>query len=350
MIRISPIFFMLLVVILSACGNLEWPPKSTGIGYSGNEIGLVNFARNTHKSPLTLSPQKKAKNFLESRIGENSREHIVANGETLWRIAQAHNTDIYELAILNQIEPPFRIYVGQSLILSNSPGKPLKLAAFKRTQGISREEFPLPTNSEKKLLAKGAPKIKTANDNLAFLAINPGTKPQTKRGTISSTHPPKISKRKLEKLYGTMLPPVRKGSLFIWPVKGTLISRFGAKGRELHNDGVNIMAPKGTVVRSAGSGIVAYAGNELRGFGNLLLVKHGNGWVTAYAHNEILTVRRGDKVKKGQAIARVGSSGNVFRPQLHFEIRKGNKAVDPILKISNINGRRATVHKRISKS
>ena len=94
---------------------------------------------------------------------------------------------------------------------------------------------------------------------------------------------------------------------------------------------------------------MAYAGNELRGFGNLLLIKHGNGWVTAYAHNEILTVRRGDKVKKGQAVARVGSSGNESRPQLHFEIRKGNKAVDPILKISNINGRRTRVHKRISK-
>ena len=146
-----------------------------------------------------------------------------------------------------------------------------------------------------------------------------------------------------------MLPPAREGSLFIWPVKGKLISSFGAKGRGLHNDGVNIMAPKGTVVRSAGSGIVAYAGNELRGFGNLLLIKHGNGWVTAYAHNEILTVRRGDKVKKGQAVARVGSSGNVFRPQLHFEIRKGNKAIDPILKISSINGRSITMNKLISK-
>ena len=349
MIRISPIFFMLFVVILSACGNLEWPPKSTGIGYLGDEISLANSARHIQQSTLTPSPQKKAKNFLENRIGENSREHIVANGETLWRIAQAHNTDIYELAILNQIEPPFRIFVGQSLILSNSQRKPLKLAAFKRTQEISRAEFPPPTNSEKKLLTKGVPKIKTVNDNLTFLAMNPGTKPQTKRGTISSTHPPKISKRKLGKLYRTMLPPARKGSLFIWPVKGKLISRFGAKGRGLHNDGVNIMAPKGTVVRSAGSGVVAYAGNELRGFGNLLLIKHSNGWVTAYAHNEILIVHRGDKVKKGQAVARVGSSGNVIRPQLHFEIRKGNKAVDPILKISNIMGRRITVHKRISK-
>ena len=76
MIRISPIFFMLLVVILSACGNLEWPPKSTGIGYSGNEIGLVNSARDTHKSPLTLSPQKKPKNSLENRIGDNFREIV----------------------------------------------------------------------------------------------------------------------------------------------------------------------------------------------------------------------------------------------------------------------------------
>ena len=336
---------MLLVVTLSACGSLEWPPNSTGIGYSGNEIGLVN----TQKFPLTLSPQKKAKKSLKSRIGDNSREHVVANGETLWRIAQAHNTDIYELAILNQIEPPFRIFVGQSLMISNSPGKPLKLAAFKRTQEISREEIRPPTSSEIKLHKRGTPKIKIANDNLTFLAINPGTKPQTKKRPIFLTKPTKNSTRKLRKLYGTILPPVRKGSLFIWPVRGTLISSFGAKGRGLHNDGVNIMAPKGTVVRSAGSGIVAYAGNELRGFGNLLLIKHGNGWVTAYAHNEILTVRRGDKVKKGQAVARVGSSGNVFRPQLHFEIRKGNKALDPILNISNINGRRTKVHKRISK-
>ena len=349
MIRMSPIFFIPLVAILSSCGSLEWPPKSTVIGNSSNEIGLVNSVRNTLKSPPTISREKKGKNFLENQIGKTSGEHIVANGETLWRIAQAYNTDIYELAILNQLEPPFRIFVGQSLILSNSPGKPLKLGAFKRIQEISRDEFPPPTISEKSLLKKGASKIKTTNDNLAFLAINPGAKPQTKKRTISSTIPPKISKRKLGKLFGTMLPPVRKGSLFIWPVNGTLISRFGAKGRGLHNDGVNILAPKGTVVRSAGSGIVAYAGNELRGFGNLLLIKHGNGWVTAYAHNEILTVRRGDKVKKGQAVARVGSSGNVFRPQLHFEIRKGNEALDPILNISNINGRRTKVHKRISK-
>ena len=110
------------------------------------------------------------------------------------------------------------------------------------------------------------------------------------------------------------------------------------------------MAPVGSVVRAAGSGVVAYAGNELRGFGNLLLIKHGKGWVTAYAHNRNLIVRRGEKVSQGQVIAYVGNSGNVSRPQLHFEIRKGNKAIDPIFSISRVRGSRAAVKFSGSKS
>ena len=108
-----------------------------------------------------------------------------------------------------------------------------------------------------------------------------------------------------------------------------MISGFGATGKGRHNDGINIAAPRGTPVKAAENGVVAYAGNELRGFGNLLLIKHDGGWVTAYAHNEALLVRRGDRVRKGQTIARVGSSGGVSTPQLHFELRRGKNAVDP---------------------
>ena len=93
---------------------------------------------------------------------------------------------------------------------------------------------------------------------------------------------------------------------------------------------------------------MAYAGNELRGFGNLLLIKHGNGWVTAYAHNDSLAVRRGEKVRRGQVIAHVGNSGNVVQPQLHFEIRKGNKAVDPMRQISHLTNRRTVQRRRTS--
>ncbi|MDP6109550.1 MAG: M23 family metallopeptidase [Rhodospirillales bacterium] len=92
----------------------------------------------------------------------------------------------------------------------------------------------------------------------------------------------------------------------------------------------NTAAPRGAPVVAAEKGVVAYAGNELRGFGNLLLLKHSGGWITAYAHNETLLVKRGDKIRKGQTIAKVGSSGSVQKPQLHFELRKGKKAINPI--------------------
>jgi murein DD-endopeptidase MepM/ murein hydrolase activator NlpD len=118
--------------------------------------------------------------------------------------------------------------------------------------------------------------------------------------------------------------------LFGWPVSGRIISTFGPAAGGTHNDGINIAAPEGTTVAAAESGTIAYAGNELRGFGNLLLVKHDGGWVTAYAHNQVLLVKKGDRVRRGQAIARVGSTGGVGAPQLHFELRSGTKAVDPL--------------------
>ena len=108
-----------------------------------------------------------------------------------------------------------------------------------------------------------------------------------------------------------------------------MVSRFGAKAKGLHNDGINIATRRGVPVLAADHGVVAYAGNELRGFGNLLLIKHSEGWVTAYAHNQVLLVKRGQSIKKGQSIARVGSTGTVNTPQLYFELRKGKRAVDP---------------------
>lgn len=117
---------------------------------------------------------------------------------------------------------------------------------------------------------------------------------------------------------------------FLWPVSGDVISAFGPKGNGLFNDGINIAAARGAPVRAAESGVVAYAGNELRGFGNMILIKHADGWVTAYAHADELMVAKGERVSKGQVIARVGSTGSVETPQLHFEMRKGKKAVDPM--------------------
>ncbi|RAI26297.1 hypothetical protein CH338_30840 [Rhodoplanes elegans] len=122
----------------------------------------------------------------------------------------------------------------------------------------------------------------------------------------------------------------RNGALsFRWPVKGRVIAGFG-KTNGQQNDGINLAVPEGTAVRAAEDGIVAYAGSELKGYGNLVLIRHANGFVTAYAHNSELMVKRNDQVRRGQVIAKSGQTGSVSAPQLHFEIRKGSAPVDPV--------------------
>ncbi|MBF0373497.1 MAG: M23 family metallopeptidase, partial [Alphaproteobacteria bacterium] len=124
-------------------------------------------------------------------------------------------------------------------------------------------------------------------------------------------------------------PPPMSRSGFGWPLEGKVVQGYGTIAKGQRNDGINIKAARGTPIKAAQDGVVAYAGNELRGFGNLLLIKHADGWMTAYGHADELLVGRGDMVKRGQAVAKVGGSGNVGEPQLHFEIRKGVQAVDP---------------------
>jgi murein DD-endopeptidase MepM/ murein hydrolase activator NlpD len=117
---------------------------------------------------------------------------------------------------------------------------------------------------------------------------------------------------------------------FRWPVRGRVIAGYGAKNNGKQNDGINLAVPEGTPVKAAEDGVVAYAGNELKGYGNLVLIRHSNGFVTAYAHASELLVKRGETIKRGQTIAKSGQSGEVASPQLHFEIRKGSTPVDPL--------------------
>jgi murein DD-endopeptidase MepM/ murein hydrolase activator NlpD len=114
---------------------------------------------------------------------------------------------------------------------------------------------------------------------------------------------------------------------FRWPARGRVITGFGGSGS---NEGINIAVPEGTPVKAAEGGTVAYAGSEVKGYGNLVLIRHDNGYVSAYAHNGDVEVKRGQKVNRGQVIAKSGQSGNVTSPQLHFEIRKGSTPVDPM--------------------
>lgn len=128
-------------------------------------------------------------------------------------------------------------------------------------------------------------------------------------------------------------PKLASKNRFIWPVAGKVISRFGAKSGGLYNDGVNIAAPEGAPVYASMDGQVVYAGNDLPSYGNLLILRHKNGWLTAYAHTQKIVVQKGQKVKLGQKIASVGKTGNVQTPQVHFGIREGRKPLDPVLKV-----------------
>jgi murein DD-endopeptidase MepM/ murein hydrolase activator NlpD len=120
------------------------------------------------------------------------------------------------------------------------------------------------------------------------------------------------------------------GEKFRWPARGRVIAPFGTRPDGTHNDGINIAVPLGTEIHAAESGRVAYAGNELKGYGNLVLIRHDGGWVSAYAHAEQILVKRDEVVRRGQVIAQAGKTGSVDQPQLHFELRHGAKPVDPL--------------------
>jgi murein DD-endopeptidase MepM/ murein hydrolase activator NlpD len=169
-------------------------------------------------------------------------------------------------------------------------------------------------DKSEKAVAKTAEPEKKQNDaKLDAIAKKPASTDQTPTGSVHSEDAAQIS------------PAEGVAAEFRWPARGRIILGFKSGA----NDGINIAVPEGTSVKAAESGVVAYAGSELKGYGNLVLIRHPNGFVTAYANNGELEVKRGDTVKRGQIIAKSGQSGNVSSPQLHFELRKGSTPVDP---------------------
>jgi murein DD-endopeptidase MepM/ murein hydrolase activator NlpD len=155
---------------------------------------------------------------------------------------------------------------------------------------------------------------------------------KAKNSTQSKTTQKKTETKAEQKTVQNQTPKIaaRSSSKFSWPVRGTILSHYGAKTGGLYNDGINISAALNTAVVAAENGVVAYAGNEVRGMGNLIIIQHADGWMTVYAHMNSMAVRRGARVSVGQKIGTVGKTGKVTSPQLHFEIRKGTKAYNPI--------------------
>lgn len=241
--------------------------------------------------------------------------HVVNSGESLSGIAARYGLSSRDLSAANNITDPNAIRIGQRLRI---PSGPTTVAAAQPAQA------PAP------VAAAGLPQRKPAARRVAEAAP---AKPIPVTRTAKAMEPDPIItgsvSKKTETQPAAAPAQARSGPSFRWPVRGRIISAFGDKPNGQHNDGINMAVPEGTSVKAAEDGVVIYSGNELKGYGNLVLVRHAGGWVTAYGHNSELLARRGDTVRRGQVIARAGATGSVTQPQVHFELRQGSRPVDP---------------------
>ena len=246
--------------------------------------------------------------------------HTVGSGETLYSLGRKYGVSPFAIADANSLDKDKQLSLGQKVRIPGAKSvkasveeetvadntrieKPVKLKKAKLAPSLAEEEQTADTTADdgeaaigevpKKVVAEAKPKLR-----------------EPEVADVARVSPAGLNLR--------------------WPLKGKVISGFGNKPGGLKNEGINIAVPEGTSVRAADTGVVAYAGNELKGYGNLILIRHPGGYVTAYAHAKELFVKRGDKIERGAVIAKAGQTGSVSSPQLHFEVRKGATALDPM--------------------
>jgi murein DD-endopeptidase MepM/ murein hydrolase activator NlpD len=256
-------------------------------------------------------------------------EYVVQHGDTLSGVAHRNHVDFQALASVNGKRPPYVIRVGEHLRIPASYGGSsagigggTMVVASPNSTG-RREPVPPPPRPR-----QPEEETPSAPSPAAVASLAPPPPPPRPSPSGTQAEAPAAAAAPLPGVPPE--PAAASGRGFLWPVKGEVVLGFGPQpGKGQNNDGINIAAPAGTPVHAAENGVVAYVGNELKGFGNLILVKHADGWMTAYAHADRVEVRRGDTVRRGQEIATVGATGSVTAPQLHFEIRHGTEAVDP---------------------
>jgi len=240
--------------------------------------------------------------------------HVVTSGQTLSSISRTYGIPRGTLAAANGLDINSPVKIGQKLTLPGVAGATTAVAAA-TPKALPPVAAVMPP-ATKPVIAAPAAVAAAATKPVVAAAAPVEPKAQTIAAVKPSETPDEAR-------------VADSGVQFRWPVRGRVISGFGPKPGGQQNEGINVSVPEGTSVKAAEDGTVAYAGSELKGYGNLVLIKHSDGWVTAYAHNSELDVKKGDTVKRGQVIAKAGQTGSVTSPQVHFEIRKGSQPVDP---------------------
>lgn len=367
--KINSSFLILFVLLLTNCASRKGPPAP--VSYGRTPAPSSNLQSSPSFAPkLESSPQLDLKtNTL--RVKEN---------ETLVTIAKKTGVPAYQLIALNNLKEPYTLKPGQQLRLTEdapvneslmleepfsqeeheegtdndlkSTSAILPVSKPKKKLTEAEQDLLASLQREKKEMTQGNHE-KIEEEPTSSLPLTPNKAPKKKAPV--EIEQPSVSEEDLTQVDPT--PPsqieesltiqeevaplnTKKSSSnistpkFSWPVKGKIISSFGPGEGTLQNDGINIAAPKGTPILAIEEGTVVYAGNEMQGFGNLILLKHPGGWMSSYGHAAKLLVERGAKVQKGQSIALVGNTGSVNEPQLHFELRnmqQNGKVVNPQL-------------------
>ncbi len=305
-----------------AAANGIRPPYAVHTGQTlripGGSGAAARAETASYSEPAEAAPAKPFKTGPSVSNGPARETHTVAGGETLFSLGRKYGVSPFAIADANGLPHNAQLSTGQKgRIPAGGSGSTV----------TAKKQAP-------------APKLETAE------ATSPATDEADGESTQVASAEPVSTKTAPASAEPAPVPsadkqvseqaPMGDGATGMrWPVRGKVISGFGPKSNGLKNEGINIAVPEGTSIRAADSGVVAYAGNELKGYGNLVLIRHDSGYVTAYAHAKELFVKRGDTVKRGDVIAKAGQTGSVSSPQLHFEVRKGATALDPMKFLSS---------------
>lgn len=294
-------------------------PYQLRVGQKLQVAGTVQKAPVAESDVLTIT---KPVSGVRTATRVELTDVVVGTGDTLYSLSRQYSVPVNDLAVLNDLSAPFNLKVGQKIRVPN-----LAAAATVKTQ--SAQVVAAKTGNQKASVSATGPVAVSKVDKVVpskTSDVAAAKKTPAGQKVVKAEPVKKISSDPSKKL-----PTIgaRSSSKFSWPVRGKILSNYGAKSNGLFNDGINISATRGTAVKAAENGVVAYAGNEVKGMGNLIIIQHDGGWMTVYAHMDSMVVRRGVRVNVGQKIGTVGKTGKVDTPQLHFEIRKGTKAYDP---------------------
>lgn len=338
-----------IVIAGSVAGCAGGPSSPAPVFLKGSSPGAV---QESALGPPPLPPEWRTERppatkamTTPARPAGPERHIVVRRGQSVGGLARDYHVTKHAIIAANHLQPPFKIEIGQKLLIP-APGSAapvVREAALREPEPhqialrepAAHEPEPHASAHRETSLAspakagRRAPEVIPLDGPTAQRSSTRAAKAAASRET--PLDPERAAPREQHADEGEPAsgPTLPHGGRMPWPVSGRILASYGAEPGGGRNDGINIAAPRGAPVKAVEGGVVAYAGNEVRGYGNLVLIKHPDGFITAYAHCEELLVKRGEHVKSGEVIAKVGATGGVGQPQLHFELRRGERAIDP---------------------